>query len=157
MKGPEAPARAALAALMQKDSAAVERMTGTLRILPPDAAYSDAAGIGYSLHNIYCAIENSFDQISRTFENHVVDTSRWHRELMVKMFLAIPGLRPAVMPENLQSALNDLRSFRHLFRHGYDFQLDPVRLNGLVEQWRAASPQVLKALSGFAIWLTSGE
>ena len=63
MKGPEAPARAALAALMQKDSAAVERMTGTLRILPPDAAYSDAAGIGYALHNIYCAIENSFDQI----------------------------------------------------------------------------------------------
>lgn len=157
MKGPEASARAALAAVVRKDIAAVERLTGALQILSSDAPYSETAGTGYALHNIYGALENSCDQISRTFENHVVDTSRWHRELMLKMFLAIPGLRPAVLPENLQSPLNDLRSFRHLFRHGYDFQLDPLRLNGLVEQWSAAAPQVLSALSAFAAWLTEPE
>jgi hypothetical protein len=126
MKGPEASARAALAAVVRKDIAAVERLTSGLHILSSDAPYSETAGAGYALHNIYGALENSFDQISRTFENHVVDTSRWHRELMLKMFLAIPGLRPAVVPENLQGALNDLRSFRHLFRHGYDFHISPA-------------------------------
>lgn len=155
MKGPEPAARAALAALIQKDVAVVERLTNTLQTLRAEAGYSETAGAGYALHNIYCAVENSFDQISRTFENHVVDTSRWHRELMLKMFLAIPGLRPAVMPDELQNALNDLRSFRHLFRHGYDFQLDPVRLNRLAEDWRAAAPKVLRALSDFAGWLTA--
>ncbi|MBM3841588.1 MAG: antitoxin [Verrucomicrobia bacterium] len=153
MSEPESAARAALAAVIQKDVATVERLTESLQALPAEASYSDAAGQGYALHNIYCALENSFDQISRTFENHVVDRSQWHRELMSKMFLAIPGVRPSVLPESLQSALNDLRSFRHLFRHGYDFQLDPVRLNALAEQWRTARPAVLAALSDFAGWL----
>lgn len=146
-----------MAAIIQKDVAIVERLTNTLEILPDETGYSEAAGVGYALHNIYCALENSFDQISRTFENHVVDSSRWHRELMLKMFLEIPGLRPAVIPNELQNALNDLRSFRHLFRHGYDFQLDPVRLNRLVEEWRAAAPKVFRALSDFAMWLTAAE
>src|SRR5437870_4513970 len=154
MKGPEPAARAALAAVIRKDIATVERLTEMLQVLPADAAYPDAAAQGYTLHNIYCALENCFDQISRTFENHIVDSSRWHRELMVKMFLAIPDLRPAVLPDSLQSALNDLRSFRHLFRHGYDFELDSARLNGLTAQWRGVHPQVRAALSDFAAWLT---
>ncbi len=48
---------------------------------------NDLIVVGYHLHNLYSAIENSFDQISRTFENHVVDQAHWHRELMSKMFL----------------------------------------------------------------------
>ncbi len=155
MKGPESAARAALAALIRKDIAVVERLTDALESLPADAGDSQTAGVGYRLHNIYSALENSFDQISRTFENHVVDPSRWHRELLLKMFLEIPGVRPAVLPEALRDSLNDLRSFRHLFRHGYDFRLDPVRLNRLVEQWGGAAPKVLKALLEFASWLTS--
>jgi hypothetical protein len=54
MKGPEAPARAALAAVIRKDIATVERLTGTLQVLPAGAGYSDAAAQGYTLHNIYC-------------------------------------------------------------------------------------------------------
>ena len=76
---------------------------------------------------------------------------------MIKMFLAIPDLRPAVLPEGLQSALNDLRSFRHLFRHGYDFELDPVRLNGLTAQWRSVHAKVVAALLDFAAWLTQPD
>ena len=157
MHAPEAGARAALAAVIRKDIATAQRLTEMLQVLPADATYPDAAAQGYALHNIYGALENSFDQISRTFENHVVDTSRWHRELMLKMFLAIPDLRPAVLPEGLQNALNDLRSFRHLFRHGYDFQLDPIRLNGLTAQWQSVQPQVTAALSAFATWLIQSD
>ena len=157
MKGPEPAARAALAAVIRKDITTVERLTEKLQVLPAEAGYPDAAAQGYSLHNIYCALENSFDQIARTFENHVVDSSRWHRELVVKMFLAIPDLRPSVLPEDLQSGLNDLRSFRHLFRHGYDFQLDPVRLNALTTQWRGIHQRVRAALSDFAAWLTQTD
>lgn len=84
------------------------------------------AAAAYCLHNIYNAIENSCEQISRTFENHIVDPAQWHRELLEKMFLELPGWRPRLFPEELRSVLNDLSGFRHLFRHTYDFQLDAV-------------------------------
>ena len=38
--------------------------------------------LGYSMHNIYNALENSFEQISLSFENHVRDRTSWHRELL---------------------------------------------------------------------------
>jgi hypothetical protein len=113
--------------------------------------------VAYALHNTYNALENSFDQISRTFENHIVDPVRWHRELMVKMFVEIPDVRPSVLPEAAQPMLNDLRGFRHIFRHGYDFQLDASKLNRLVECWQAEESVVLDGLSRFAAWLLKTE
>jgi predicted nucleotidyltransferase len=82
-----------------------------------------------------------------------VDPGRRHRELMVKMFVDIPGVRPSVLPETTGPMLNDLRTFRHIFRHGYDFQLDASKLNNLVETWRANGSVVLDGLTRFASWL----
>lgn len=155
MIGPEPAARASLAAVIRHDLAAIERMQESLPVLAPEAGYAASAGVAYALHNIYCALENSFDQISRTFENHVVETDRWHRELMLKMFLDIPGVRPRVLPDNVRLALNELRSFRHVFRHSYDFKLDAKKLNHLVDQWRLEGQAVIEALSRFAAWLNA--
>ena len=80
----------------------------------PDPAFRDIAAAGYVLHNIYGALENIFEQISRTFENHVTDPTQWHRELLTKMFLEIPKIRAAVLPADLRGFLNDLRGFRHV-------------------------------------------
>ncbi len=154
MIGPEPGARASLAALIQHDIAAIQRVQESLQLLGPEAAYAASAGVAYALHNLYCALENSFDQISRTFENHVVETDRWHRELMLKMFLEIPGVRPRVLPDNVRGMLSDLRSFRHVFRHSYDFKLEPRKLNHLVDLWRQEGKAVLEALAQFADWLT---
>jgi HepT-like protein len=157
MSGPEPAARASLAAVIQHDIEAVRRLEPLLEQLPPDAAYPACAAVAYALHNLYNALENSFDQISRTFENHVVDPDRWHRELMLKMFIEIPGLRPGVLAETARPLLDDLRSFRHVFRHGYDFQLDAVKLNRLVESWQAERSVVLDGLSRFEKWLLAEE
>lgn len=73
MKGPEPPARAALAAIIQKDAAVVERLTNTLQILPGEASYSEAAGAGYALHNIYCALENGIQE--RNYAAHANPSS----------------------------------------------------------------------------------
>jgi hypothetical protein len=153
MNGPDARAHAALAAVIDHDLRAISRLEAALVELPPDAGYGACAGVAYGLHNLYSALENCFDQISRTFENHVVDREQWHRELMLKMFLAIPGIRPPVLTEEVRPLLNELRSFRHMFRHSYDFQLDPVRLNALTGSWRAGGPAVATALRAFAQWL----
>lgn len=157
MKSPDSPTRASLAAVIAHDLEAVSRIEGALKELAPDAGFGECAGVAYALHNLYSALENSFDQISRSFENHVVDREQWHRELMLKMFLEIPGVRPAVLPEELRPLLNDLRSFRHVFRHSYDFRLDPLKLNALVVAWREHGGAVSAALEGFAAWLRGDD
>lgn len=153
MNGPEPTARAALAAVVERDLEAMTRVETALIELPADAGYAACAGVAYALHNLYCALENSFEQISRTFENHVVDREQWHRELMLKMFLAIPNVRPAVFPESARPLLNELRSFRHMFRHSYDFQLDPARLNLLAVAWRGGRHEITASLKSFVGWL----
>jgi len=157
MSGPDPAARASLGAVIERDLAAITGIEAALQELPLEADYGQRAGVAYGLHNLYCALENSFDQISRSFENHVVDREQWHRELMLKMFLEIQGVRPSVLPNGVRPLLNELRSFRHVFRHSYDFQLDPARLNTLVAAWQGGGPAVLEALRRFAVWLCQDQ
>jgi len=136
------------------DVAAIERLNAELSQLVaslagPKPAFRDMAAVAYLLHNVYCALENAFEQISRTFENNLTVPAQWHRELLAKMFLEIPTVRSAVLPADLRGFLNDLRGFRHLFRHSYDFHLDPEKLNRLVRDWTGTRPKLLAALTRF--------
>src|SRR5436305_13954916 len=116
---PEPPQIAALSAMITRDLEAIGRLEAGLTPLEsalnvPQQQFRDIAAAGYVLHNIYGALENIFEQISRTFENHVTDPTQWHRELLTKMFLEIPKIRAAVLPADLRGFLNDLRGFRHV-------------------------------------------
>lgn len=159
---PETAARASLCAVLRHDLDALRRMDQELAALVPAlagerASFRDTAAAGYLLHNIYNALENSIEQISRTFENHVVDVSRWHRELLGKMFLEIPGVRPPVLPERLRPLLQDLCGFRQVFRHSYDFHLDSSRVFRLASDWDMGKEELFAALSRFGDWLLSGS
>ncbi|HRY48621.1 MAG TPA: hypothetical protein P5186_11275 [Candidatus Paceibacterota bacterium] len=155
---PESTALAALCAVIDHDLRAMEQMDKTLcgfieANQRPDIEFRDLAATAYLLHNLYNALENTFSQISRTFENHVTDAARWHRELLGKMFLEIPGVRPAVLPPTLRRFANNLRGFRHLFRHSYDFELDAARLKSLLEEWLRGKSELFDALSKFLAYL----
>lgn len=102
------------------------------------------------MHNIYNALENCFEQISLSFENHVRDRTRWHRELDEKMFLDITALRPAVLPDEARSLLAELLGFRHLFRHAYEFKLDQTKTVALWQRWSTENACVKQSLTVFA-------
>lgn len=85
-----------------------------------------------------------------SFENHVRDRGRWHRELLEKMFLDIPTLRPPVLPEQLRSILGDLLGFRHLFRHAYELKIDEAKTVALWSRWSLESSLVKQSLTLFA-------
>lgn len=151
---PETARLAALCAVIDQDLRAIQRWTAELEAASPaleagEPGFRDLAPVAYALHNLYNALENTFEQISRTFENHITDPGQWHKELLSKMFLEIPHVRPAVLPESLRSNLSDLRGFRHVFRHGYDFQLDVEKLSRLVRDWRSARPILADAMVRF--------
>ena len=78
----------------------------------------------FQIHNLYSAIEDLLKLVAKEFENHIVDMSRWHRELIDRMTLEIAGVRPALLREETAVYLHKLRSFRHFFRHAYTVALD---------------------------------
>ena len=147
----EANAALALAAFIRNDLGAIARIESHVSQFDLDnLSPAELDSLGYSMHNIYNALENCFTQISLSFENHVRDHTRWHRELLDKMFLDIKSLRPAVLPEQVRSVLGDLLGFRHKFRHAYEFKLDQAKTVALWSRWSFENASVKQALTLFA-------
>ena len=86
--------------------------------------------MGYQLHNLYGAFEQLFEETARFFENRVYEGS-CHADLLRRMQLEIPGVRPALLSVETASSLDELRRFRHLFRHAYTADLAPGRVADL--------------------------
>ena len=83
--------------------------------------------MAYQIHNLYGAFEQLFEEVARAFENQV-DPVQYHANLLRRMTLHIEGIRPAFLSESTAAMLDELRRFRHLFRHAYGIDLDPVRV-----------------------------
>lgn len=92
--------------------------------LPPEqVSYYDRGAVGYLLHNFYNGCENIFRSIARFFENDLGPPT-WHKDLLKRMKMEIPGYRPKAIDDELYRLLDDFRAFRHKFRHTYAFELD---------------------------------
>jgi len=89
--------------------------------------------IGYQLHNLYCVFEDLFKIIAREFENNVDDKSKYHFELLKRMSITINGIRPRLLSDESFHLLNNLRSFRHFFRHAYSYELDKRKVDIVLE------------------------
>ena len=87
----------------------------------------DWAALGYTIHNIYNAMESYFRRVSRFFENDL-PPSACHRELVERMTIEIEGLRPRLLDRSLAQDIHELRAFRHVFRNIYGTRLNPDRI-----------------------------
>lgn len=153
-------AASTVAAIIRDDLKAINKLNGQLdelhgSLCQADASFRDLAAGAYVLHNLYNAFENSFEHISRAFENQVKDPSQWHKELLGKMFLDLQEIRPPVLTPASKKLLNELRGFRHLFRHSYDFEIDQARLIQLIELWHKESETATNSLDTFQSLLIS--
>ena len=108
--------------------------------------------IAYLLHNLYTAIENYMLRIAKHFENTLEDSS-WHRELIERMKIEIPGLRPAVITSDLEEPLDELRRFRHVFRNVYKSALKPSRVNEVSEIAASIEEDLSERHQHFVSWL----
>lgn len=91
------------------------------------------AALGYTVHNLYNAIENYFLRIAKFFENNL-DHVSWHRDLINRMAMNIERVRPALLERESVGPFHELRAFRHVFRVIYDSTLDPRKLAIAVEE-----------------------
>jgi hypothetical protein len=90
-----------------------------------------AVYLGYLLHNFYCALEDVFQEVAKTFENRIEDPARFHAALLKRMTIDVPQVRPHLVTRQSYKVLSELRAFRHVFRHAYSYDLAPERLQVL--------------------------
>lgn len=95
-------------------------------------SYINRSALALTIHNFYNCLENIFTSIASEFGNEVSGES-WHIDILRRMKLDRKSIRPAVIDEELFSFLNNIRGFRHVVRHSYDYDLDYRRILLLVE------------------------
>lgn len=84
--------------------------------------------LAYQLHNLYCAFEELMELVADAFENQIEEAGAWHAGLLRRMRIDIPGVRPPLFSDRAYELLDDLRQFRHVFRHAYGRELDPEKV-----------------------------
>jgi hypothetical protein len=111
----------------QLDELAAENDRAFDRIRMGSSDRLDHSALGYTIHNIYGTMENTCLRISKFFENNLSEDS-WHKDLLRRMLLIVPRVRPALLTQEAFIAIDELRGFRHVFRNSYNRPLDPERL-----------------------------
>ncbi len=104
---------------------------------------------GYWMHNLYCAFEDLFKMVAGFWENSLSTNGEFHVRLLKRMLLQIEGVRPALLSEEGYRYLNELRGFRHVFRHAYSFGLDDERVSVLLRKILNQKSTVIKDLNNF--------
>lgn len=89
--------------------------------------------LAYKIHNLYCAFEDLMKIVARCFENQIDDIARYHKELLKRMTLKIDGIRPALFSDETFKLLDELRSFRHFFRHAYSYEIKYEKVKSLLD------------------------
>jgi hypothetical protein len=95
---------------------------------PTDIELSALAAL---LHSFYTGIENIFKRVAVDLDGHPVRGDKWHQDLLQRMTQPGPT-RPALLPPDLCTTLQDYLAFRHVFRNAYSFDLPWDKMAALV-------------------------
>lgn len=144
-----------LARSIEQDMEEIARLYDALAAYPlgADAGDETLIVVSYYLHNLYNAFENIFENIGAVFENHVDDTGRWHAQLLERMRLDTMPLRPSAIDDEAYVALDELRRFRHVFRHAYGTKLEARRLSLVLDSARYLKDRYAPLLRRFLDFL----
>lgn len=93
-----------------------------------EATPAGLEGCAHHLSRLFNIIEQMSLRVAKAFENNIDDEKGWHTELIRRMTLTLPGIRPALHTAEMARCLQHLRGFRHIFTHAYDLDLDPAQL-----------------------------
>lgn len=113
--------------------------------------------VAYQIHNLYCAAEDLLKLVAQAFENRIGSSGEWHRILLLRMSEPIPGIRPALLSEDLFDVMNRLRGFRHFVRHAYVTDIDPNQLQANLNLAFKLAEALPKAVYTFIAQLDASE
>jgi len=119
---------AVLVAEMRDDVRIVERASerAKARFAESSAVYLE--GCAFHLVRLFNVVQQMALRVAGAFENDISQDGGWHAELVRRVSIEVPGVRPALFPESARPAVRDLRGFRHVITHAYDLELDRERM-----------------------------
>jgi hypothetical protein len=103
----------------------------------------------FQLARLYNIVEQMALRIAKAFENNIDDEHGWHMELLRRLSIEIPGVRPALVSTELLADLQDLRGFRHIVRHAYDLILKKDKMIPLLDAAERAAVRLPAACESF--------
>ena len=124
-----------MASLSEKVEAELEQMELALRELPagrcvPQLSVLELAGTASLLSSFYHGAENILKQALLATGTPLPAGAAWHRDLLQL------ACKQGVISEETLDRLAPFMAFRHFFTHSYGFELDPQRLQPLVQDAR---------------------
>ena len=126
-------------------------------LLPHDQQASPGAAsvraIASILHDFYSGIDKVFRRIAQDVDGEVPRGDNWHMDLLQRMAIAIPDVRPAVISTGLSETLVEYLRFRHLFRHVYGFHLRWDNFSHLARSMAATLGQFQGEMASFPSFL----
>ena len=87
--------------------------------------------LGSIMHDFYNCCERVFRRIGAEINGASYGGDAWHKELLFRMTVALPEIRPRVISDDLAADLDEFLSFRHVFRNIYGFELKGDRVTRL--------------------------
>jgi hypothetical protein len=114
-----------------------------------DGAARDLEAAAFQLVRCYNALEQAALRVAKAFENQIEDDAGWHTEVMRRLTLDLPGIRPAVFQPMDLSRLRELRAFRHLIVHAYELLLDRERMSRLLREGNEVFAHLEKRYANF--------
>ncbi|MCY4374695.1 MAG: hypothetical protein OXC31_13045 [Spirochaetaceae bacterium] len=127
----------------------IERIYGLVDEREAIGGVAGMESMAYQLHNLYGAIEDLFKVVANAFENHVAPGGGYHTELLRRMTISVPDVRPRVISSETCRLLDSLRGFRHVFRHAYARELDVRKLRIVLDDARAVRGPLANDVEGF--------
>jgi hypothetical protein len=109
--------------------------------------------IAIDLHSYYTKLEGLLERILISFEGQAPRGESGHVGLLRVAGLAITGVRPAIFGEQTREALDELRKFRHFFRHAYALDLRADKLARVLDPFGPGHPLIDRELQTFASFI----
>ena len=116
-----------------------------------DDGYVD--GVALNLHAFYSGIEHLLETIGNEIDGSLPSGQDWHRDLLIQMTASLPEIRPPVLQRETRNCLDEYRSFRHVVRHVYTFQLKAARVQQLVDDLADCYHAIQRDIETFARFL----
>lgn len=119
----------------------------------PDRADIHYSNLALKLHNFYTGCERIFRIIASELNHALPSSYDWHKRLLQRMSLEVAGRRPAVISEKLQRELEDFLAFRHVVRNIYGYELDPERMDRLLDKYPLTWETFRSEMARFIEWM----
>jgi hypothetical protein len=108
--------------------------------------------LALKLHNFYTGCERIFQIIASELNGALPTGYDWHKRLLNRMSSSREG-RPAILSVATARRLEEFLAFRHIVRNIYGFELDPQRIEALLNKYPAVYHEIKTQIQGFGNWL----